>query len=210
LDKLLSVSYTTQLSILGGEPLLHPKLSRFFELFSQMKYLKNIEFIKINTNGTTVPSDEVFMRINKIENMGITISNYGEKSSKTDELAEKCKQFDVPFFIEYSSTKWTDFGEFSHSRNYSDNELRHLYAACHTTMCNPLYDGKLYSCARLAVLNEEKLIPYDSKAFLDVRNTQEDILSESVHKYLYGTKFFQGCQYCNGDYPYSKKVLRGI
>jgi hypothetical protein len=124
-------------------------------------------------------------------------------------MDKKCRQFDVPVWIHEPSTLWDDFGDFTQKRNYSRDELRHLYALCNTTQCNHLYDGKLYSCSRLAVLNEEHLIPYDSNAFFDIRAMPSHEAKDSLHGYMYRTSYFDGCQYCDGSYPYSKTVLRG-
>ena len=62
-------------------------------------------------------------------------------------------------------------------------------------------------CARIPVLNEERLIPYSEHDFCDIRNASN--LNEKLHSYLYNTKYLNGCKYCDGQHVYSQEVESG-
>jgi hypothetical protein len=203
-----AIDYIYGLNILGGEPFIHKDIAIVIQKLLSSKKIGSIGII---TNGTILPDDDTLKSFAEIENAYMYISNYGEKSSKAVELADKCQRYSIPVYVESYTQYWTDEGGYAHSRNYSTEQMRHLYAVCGASLCTQLYGGKLYACARVPVLNEERLIPYDEKMFLDTRAATESELQEALHSYLYDTQYLSGCQFCDGQYAGAKnKVLRGL
>lgn len=210
LDKLLEVSYVACLAIMGGEPLIYPDILNFIKKYAGLKNKKNIGFTRIVTNGTVVPGEEFFKEYSKLENSYIYISNYGEKSRKMNELIDKCNQYSVKVFICPFSDEWLSLGDFRYERNYSIKQLEHLYAVCGSHTCVQLLNGKIYSCGRAPILNEDGLIPYSETDFCDLRHVQPDQLKENLHEYLYNKTYLDACKFCDGQHAFSKKIGRGI
>jgi hypothetical protein len=210
LDKTLSISFIACVAIMGGEPFLHPKFKEFIALYAKLKNKRNIGFTRIVTNSTLLPSDEVLTAFSKIENAYMYISNYGEKSKKMNQLIDACVSHGIPHYIAPLDNNWVTLGDFDFDRHYTEDELCHLFAVCDASVCTQLINGNLYNCARTPILNEDGLIPYCSEDFCDIRNTPDEIFNEKLHSYLYGTKYLNGCKYCDGQHIYSEQIKRGI
>lgn len=209
LNKLLDYSYVECLAIMGGEPLVYPDLNEFIRKYKDLKNKEHIGFTRIVTNGTVLPTDGFFAAYKELDNAYIYISNYGEKSKKIDQLIEKCKEYDIGVFVCPFSDDWVSLGGFSYRRNYTEDQLKHLYAVCGSHSCVQLLNGRIYSCGRTPILNEDGLIPFFEHDFCEIRNANDLDIEENLHRYLYEKPFLEGCQYCDGQHLYSKKVRRG-
>jgi len=210
IKKLISVSYIACLAIMGGEPFVYPNLDLFLELYKKNEIDKKVGFTRIVTNGTVVPKDEVFDKFKNITNFYIYISNYGERSRKINELILKCKEFKIPFYVCPQSSEWINLGDFNYSRHYSKTELKQLFAICDARTCFQLLNGRLYSCSRLPLLNEDGLIPFCESDFCEIRKQTENLIKENLHDYMYKKEYLVGCQYCDGQHMYSDKIARGV
>lgn len=209
LDKVLSVSYIACVCVMGGEPFVYPKIAEFFERYRALKNSDNIGFTRIVTNGTVMPGNEFFAAYKKIKNAYIYFSNYGKESRKMPEMIEKCKEFGIPTYVEPYSNEWTILGDFTVDRHYSEEELKRLFAACVSYGCTQLLNGRVYSCCRVPLLNEDGLIPFSKADYCEIRRAPEAELRESLHRYLYETPYLNGCKYCDGMLPYAGHVKRG-
>lgn len=209
LDKLLSVSYVTCLAIMGGEPFVYPQLIDFINKYNTLRNKKNIGFTRVVTNGTVLPSDDFFKAYKELSNAYIYISNYGDKSKNSKAIAEKAEKYGVKTYLCPMETDWMSLGDCSFARQYSAAELQHLYAVCGSHACVQLFDGHLYACGRVPVLNEDGVIPYAETDFCDVRGSNEKELKEKLHQYLFQKPYLEGCRYCDGQHRYSAKVGRG-
>ena len=208
LNKLLAVSYVACIGIMGGEPFVYPKLTEFIKLYGKLSNFNNIGFTRIVTNGTVVPKDDFFDEYRKIPNAYIYISNYGEKSKKIDELVEQCQKNGIKTYVCPYSDEWLLLGEVNHKREYSEKEIRHLYAVCGSHSCVQLLNGRVYACGRVPVLNEYGIIPFAKEDFCEISD-DKDVFSENLHNYLYNKEYLEGCYYCDGQHMFSKRIHRG-
>lgn len=209
LEKLLKHCYVETMAIMGGEPFIYPDLKEFLIKYSRIEGRENIGFTRIITNGTVLPSDDVFEAFSYVKNGYIYMSNYGKVSSKNEYIKEKCAKFGIKYYINEYSNQWSSLGDFSYNRLYTDDELKHLYAVCSAHYCAQLYDGKIYNCCRLPVLNEDRILPYCEQDFYNLREAEDDLIKDGLHEYLYRKEFLEGCRYCDGMHAYSKKIARG-
>ena len=209
LNKLLSVSFIACLAIMGGEPFVYPKLANFLDLYKRNEIDQKVGFTRIVTNGTVVPKDEIFDIFKKFKNSYIYISNYGDKSRKINALIDKCKKYEIPFYVCPQTSEWINLGDFHYSRHYTKDEMKHLFAVCDARTCFQLLNGRVYSCSRIPLLNEDGLIPFCSSDFCNIRDHSEDNLNTELHNYMYKKEFLAGCQFCDGQHMYSEKILRG-
>lgn len=208
LDTVLAVSYVACVALMGGEPFVYPNLVDFLHAYMNLENKENIGFTRIVTNGTILPKDDFFEVYSQIPNAQIYISNYGEKSRKINELHQKCLDFRIPVYVCPVSKDWIVLGDFRFKRNYSDSQLKHLFAVCGAHYCTQLINGRIYSCAHIPVLNEDGLIPFCDTDFCDIRTGKKE-LAEKLHSYLYQKSFLQGCRYCDGQHEYSRRISRG-
>lgn len=209
LEKLLAVSYVNCLAIMGGEPFIYPLITEFIQKYNELKNKKNIGFTRVVTNGTILPDDDFFMAYKEIDNAYIYISNYGDVSNKLELLCEKAEKYGVKTYLCPPQQDWQSLGDCSYDRNYSEEDLKHLYAVCGAHTCVQLFDGHLYTCGRVPVLNEDGVIPYAEGDFCEVRNSDALTLGDRLHKYLFEKPYLEGCRYCDGQHQYSRKIRRG-
>lgn len=205
----LSVSFVACLAIMGGEPFVYPNLSEFIRRYKEMKIDEKVGFTRIITNGTIVPTDNFFNEYKKLENAYIYISNYGSKSRKLTELFEKCNQHQIPVYVCPETNDWAILGDFSQKRNYTEEQLKHLFSVCDARACVQLLNGRIYSCPRIPLLNEDGLIPFSTKDYCNVRGVTSQELRNTLHNYLYATNYLDGCRYCDGSHRYSRRIPRG-
>lgn len=209
LDNLLSVSFIECLAIMGGEPFVYPKITEFIKEYRKLENGANIGFTRVVTNGTIVPSKEFFIEYCQLKNAYIYISNYGKKSKKIKEIQERADEYGVKTYLCPDMSEWVFLGNHTYDRNYDKKELEHLYAVCDSHSCVQLLDGHLYSCGRVPVLNEDRIIPYSDTDFCCVRDENPEKLKKKLHEYLYMKPYLEGCRYCDGQHMYSQRVARG-
>lgn len=209
IKKLISVSFISCLAIMGGEPFVYPNLDNFLDLYKRNEIDQIVGYTRIVTNGTVVPKDEIFCLFKKLKNFYVYISNYGERSKKLNELIEKCKKFEIPFYVCPQTNEWRNLGDFHYPRPYSKDEIKHLFAVCDARTCFQLLNGRFYSCPRIPLLNEDGLIPFSKNDFCEIRGTSEELLIEELHDYMYNKEYLEGCMYCDGQHMFSEKITRG-
>ncbi len=207
--KVTEAAYVGVLGLMGGEPFLYKDLEAFLDDYTELANgCSNIGFTRIVTNSTVMPDDNVLKQYSKLKNKEMYISNYGEKSVAIKDLQEKCKYFGIPVNCQEEDSTWTSMGGFEYKREYSPEEVSHLYAVCDARYCTQLFDGHLYTCCRIPVLNEYGLIPYAKEDYLDVRSFSVVDPTE-LSRYLYKRKTLMGCYYCNGQHRLSRVVHKG-
>lgn len=209
LDKLLEVSYVACIGIMGGEPFVYPKLAEFFREYKKMKNLNNIGFTRVITNGTVVPSDDFFIEYKDVPNAYVYISNYGKKSNKLNEIVEKCAAYGIKTYICPETEDWLSLGAVNYKRNYTVEEIKHLYAVCESHSCVQLINGRVYACGRVPILNEYNIIPFSKEDYCDVDRSNEN-LKQELHKYLFEKDYLNGCYYCDGQHMFSRRIKRGL
>lgn len=209
LDRLLSVAFVACVGIMGGEPFVYPQITEFIERYEKMKNYDKIGFTRIVTNGTVLPQKDFFEAYRKLENAYIYISNYGEKSRKIEDLVSLCREHGIKTYVCPYSDEWMVLGDIMPRRNYSEKELRHLYAVCGSHSCVQLLNGRIYACGRTPLLNEDGLIPFCETDYCKVAEGDDTTLAERLHKYLYEKSYLEGCRYCDGQHIYSKRIRRG-
>ena len=121
LDAILnSVDAVVDVEPIGGEPFLHPEITRILEYFCRQEKIKNV---CITTNGMVIPNEEC-LKILKNKKIHIYISDYGyiEKMAK---LVAVFERENISFSVE-SDQYWFDVGGFE-SRNRNKEELKLEY-----------------------------------------------------------------------------------
>ena len=201
-----------QIFMLGGEPLLHPELIKFFpiarRLFPETKLI-------IITNGILLPQQtDDFWQACKDNNIQIWVSLY-KLNVDLKEVEQKAREYGV--FYGYTSTNRTKEDEKTwgkwkldlEGKQYWTNSFEH----CSVKNCVTLKKGKLYTCPTIAHIEHfnkyfnTNLIPTEFD-YVDIYKveTYDEILKAMVKP----TPF---CRFCKtkefemGLWEHSKKDI---
>lgn len=197
-----SIDFVFQIKLLGGEPFLNRDFAKLIDyLCNEKKYKNKFEIIKITTNGTVKPSEEVLKSmINNKKGIIVDISYYGDISKKIIGILEKNEiSYVIPTNID-----WIDIGKIE--KNGRNSELlKHIYSICELNKwCNVLLDGKYYLCEPQAHGTNLGLIPEDNN-YVDIRNNSSLISKDKIKSLRKDTDYICACDYCNLTL---KKVLK--
>lgn len=193
---------------IGGETFLYPYL------FEALKYLltkKNIMFIRLSTNCTVIPGDNICKTLSENPKVRVLLSDYGfiEKMSKLMAVFER---YNISFTIlKYS--KWIDCGGIE-CRNRCEDELIKIFENCQTRECAGMVlcvsQFKLWVCPlglRLTLL--ESGISLDT----DFREITREMTAEEIRnkiESLYFLEYAKSCNYCDRSVIPQKLVAPAI
>lgn len=181
-----------RLKIHGGEAFLHPQLCDLIDYFDKQDKIKSL---RITTNGTLIPSDDILCRIAESKAV-VQISDYASIQSKVNELIDKFKQYGVRY-VYLKDQEWVDMG---------DCQIRDIsrYDECTVKRCTSLYDGKIYVCSRAAIMTQKGYVLDEG---IDVNLAKKELRRKI--KMLYCGKLSEACRYCDGDTYFSHIVIAG-
>lgn len=141
-------------SIMGGEPLLHPDIIKILS-YVQDKFL----YTGIVTNIMPLTKDlgEQFVTVCKQYNIHISVSDYDFNQDKIKLLDSLLTKYD------YHNCQITSWRTTWSRRAYSVKPVKHSIwnnkSSCLAGMCPTVYRGRLYSCDGSSFLNLNELIP---------------------------------------------------
>lgn len=199
--KILSkiVDTVNTFALVGGEPFLHPELN---EICEEVGKIQNIKFKNIITNGTIIPKIETLQILNKYR-IAIFYSDYGDFSTKKQEIEYLCKKHDVLFrkaynTLENSPSNWfaTEYPE-KHNRNTDHNVEK--YAKC--SACNIILNGEFYICVYGAFGTKLNAIPKNASDYVDLLNPNLTLneIKNDFEKLLIERIVLTSCDYCPAE-----------
>ncbi len=193
LELLLSkIDCLYRLKIHGGEVFLHPQLR---EIISFVNNYSKIKSIRMTTNGTIIPSDNILKEIAKGK-IVVQISDYDLPNTKIDQLIKKFQSFGVKY-VYLKNQIWYDMGECEKRKN-------NQFAECSIKRCTSLFEGKVYVCSRGAIMTKKGIISDEG-----IPLTLEKTKLKKECKKLFKGKYSIACKYCNGDTRISNIVKAG-
>lgn len=186
--------HITNVGVSGGEPLVNPDV---YKIIAYAQKKSAIQTVVLLTNGTIVPPKEELQKLDK-NKLSFWISNYGDLSTKRDELISLLKELEIPFVFS-PREKWTDQLTIGF-RDKSPSELEKTYREC-STRCKGIIDGKIFMCSHLETAGyqlhafpKEEIQYVD---FMDTQKTNQEIRDELL-QYMYGLKYLKACNWCKG------------
>ncbi len=188
-----TVDVIGRIDILGGEVFLYPSLG---EVLEEIARTPNILLPQIITNGTILPDDKL---INIIKKSGthLLISDYGEYSSKKEQLMDVCRKNNI-CCIKHDNLVWYDIGQ-PLPRNRPDIENMKLFKACpEKENCNSLRNGEYHLCPRSAHGTNLEIIPKCSSDYIDILkpSLSKEKLRVQLKNLLNKTESIMACDYC--------------
>lgn len=156
LDKIAKHFDVYYFRLLGGEPLLHPRLKDIVELTRQK--LPNTKLI-IVTNGLLLDrlSIETLQTLAKC-NVTFSISLYEPTSKKLDSIIEILNQYNIKYLINDDYTKSPEVIKSFYKSIATTKEENDSYKQCIGRFCRFLRDGKISKCyypLLIEILNEK-------------------------------------------------------
>ncbi|MGL6105467.1 MAG: radical SAM protein [Fusobacteriaceae bacterium] len=201
-----SVDNIEKFRILGGEPFLHPDLDEIINLVASSEKIKEVQ---IPTNGTILPKKESLIKALKHNKVSISISDYGEYSTKKKEIVQLGEQHNIKVEV-MNMDYWLDYSSIE-CRSRSKEQLQDQYKQCNH-QCTSLLNGKIFDCPRSAHGMDLGIIPKNSLEYIDLVDESKSILRirrEIIAMYNEQKKCIQACNYCNvGTSP--KKIEPAI
>ena len=209
------VDYIYKYKVLGGDGLVYPQLKDYIEYIGK-NYGDKIGSIRIGTNGTIIPDDEL-LDICKMYNVRMDVSDYrctiGERS-KLEEIIDKCGKFGVDVDVKRTGEQWLDMGFPKKLPGKKDEEhLRAHYNKC-AMFCRDFDDGKLYHCCSNFAAVKAGLYPENKNDYFDF---QTDFTKKELMEYEIGycdlghTSFCRVCRGCSDEVnPFHTQVAKQV
>lgn len=189
-----AVTHIRRFILIGGEPLLHPKLSHLIRTALSYNMISTIEII---TNGTLVPRDDVLdVCENNNERVYFHISNYSanislEKHLRHEKIfsALKCRN------IKYQMSDVQIWKKEIPFQGCNDIEsTQKLFGACWLKRCVQILDGKIAVCPKASAGYALAMIDGSQPGEqIDVRSCA-DLRQELIS--FYAREYFEACRSC--------------
>lgn len=181
-------------SIIGGEPFLNPDIAEIIRICSDCSKILQLE---LTTNGTVMPSDEVFSALQN-SRVYVHISIYDfiteEQKQTRESLIAKLEKYHISY--EFAShPMWLDFGDVFY-REYTSREKRVMFYQCPMNSCSIFNDGVLYRCGKSSYLHQHgELSDNDTIIRLDEIQSRKE-MRKAVHRF-FNVKTLLACSYCS-------------
>jgi hypothetical protein len=193
--RVLSVCDVDFIALLGGEPMLHPRLP---EIIRALRDEPRVGKVSITTNGTLAAPEPLLQALAHPKTQ-VSISNYGQRRApETQALADTLTKRGIRVHLADGTRPWADAGGVI-PRGRAADDLREMYARCIFAACPTILNGKMYVCPRHANAVNLGLIPADEAGGVDLSlsGSGPEALRESVIDEIYAREFVPACDLCD-------------
>ncbi|KYZ76494.1 hypothetical protein AXX12_08660 [Anaerosporomusa subterranea] len=213
--------FTERVEFIGGEPLMHPQILEIIE--ETLKYRNQFERLRITTNATIVPQDELLELARSCgKYFDFIVDDYGEHSKNLQPLVEKLEQYGIPYRVDVYHGEnqrydgWIHFGDYE-DYGYSTKEVERIFQRCiapkNAFTC--VNAGKAFSCVYAMSLFLAKGILPEKGEYIDLLDDTVSLAEKREIGTGFCTKPIKACHYCKGfdsenseRYPAAKQLLR--
>jgi len=203
--------YIIGFNLIGGEPLLYPELDKIINYICD-NYENQLGELKIITNGTIKPSDNLLGTMKKYESViKVYISNYShflphlkDSVSKFVDCMIKNK---INYLIPVPDKWWVDYGRESVRRdNTSEEKLIDIFDNCNI-WCRLLKNGKYYYCEHDGLALNAGFVDNDSGFDLKCFDKKDKPLLLEYSLGYSDKGYVDLCKKCNGFPPINKNYI---
>lgn len=211
LDAILkNVDKIYNLLLLGGEPLLNKELPRIIEYADSKEQIVNV---RILSNGTIIPSDELITTLTKTKKTVFNMSNYSVNKEiltiKMSQIIDILKENNIKYFhANDEDFYWTTQPELQIDKagKLSKEEIQSNFLKCDFRRCHLMAgDGYFYPCA-LSKFIRNNGYNMSSEDCINLQ-TNEDKRKEFIK--FYTKDYYQVCECCNME-NYGQPILAAI
>jgi MoaA/NifB/PqqE/SkfB family radical SAM enzyme len=196
-NALARVFHSTQLRLVGGEPLLHPQLPLFLR---EARRIGIAESIVVITNGVQLhraPSELWEL----IDQLWISVYPGVDRKLKDEDCAQICEAHNVQLrfgrMLEFNRT-------LLNKRIEDPNLTKAIFRECKNAddySCHTVYEGRFYRCS-IAPFTRQRLavrgVDFDNRSIDGVALHDNANLYEDLNACLNGRKPLAACSYCLG------------
>ena len=192
-------------SIIGGEPLLHPELDKIIRFCSDCLQFKSVN---VTTSGTVMPGEKVLEAL-RGSRVKVKLSDYDgalePRYLRTrDRFLEKLREYEIPFYFT-PHTQWLDFGPIEW-RNYPDTIRRKTLSDCYINGCSVFNQGILYRCGRASYMANHGMPMSEGQTIVAAEINGRTDLRKKIFQY-YSAVYMDACDYCT---IYPPEIQAGI
>lgn len=197
------IDFIENVRLLGGEPFCYRDLDKV------VAYLRTradkIGNIRIVTNGTIVPKSEALIRALDHKKVVLDISNYGENSTKKEELVALSKKY--RFRVKLGPQLKFSVPEMDyHLRGMNEKLLAHKFQTCNEH-CRLIRDGKLFYCGpSFWTLFVDGLDVAGDYVDL-LHNEHPETLHDQIVDLYFNKPYLKGCDACPGSFLHRDCVI---
>lgn len=193
MGKLLSkIDRLYRLKLHGGEVFINPELPKIIKYADSLKKVKSI---RLTTNGTIIPSNEVLKALRNSK-VVVQISDYNLQNSKVKELIALLEKNYIK--VAYLKDQhWKDMGEIAKRGTNRFNE-------CSIKRCTSLFHERVYVCSRAAMATALGFIKENG---IDINLPTTEFRQRIISLYKEDN---EACFYCDGDTEYAQTIKPGI
>ena len=181
--------------VLGGDPFMNKEM---YKVVNKLTEYDNAEQIVVYTNAKIVPKGENLECL-KNKKVRLEITNYGDLSSKHDEIISLLDSHKIPYQTDLVKL-WDDIGSIKYEKK-TNTHLKELFRDCCAKDIFTLLDGIVYKCPVSAHGTKLKSIPYDANYDgIDLANEDVSIsdLRNKLKDFHDNDKYVTACSYCKG------------
>jgi len=199
-----SCEFLRYIELIGGEPLLHPQ---FREVLEGLLKIENVGYIRIFTNGTIVPKDDVWELL-KNPRVVVNLSNYtsqaqGKQLENIHQTMKELKKRGIRYI--YSESKaWLSYGEDFRDRGQEDKMVEDRVSQCFCFHCHRVFQGKLYRCIRQYAGIQLGQLERIEGEYVDINAWDPDTLARKLDEFE-ELSFIDACRRC--DMPFDCPVV---
>ena len=196
LDRMIqSVDRIYEFRVIGGDPFMNKEM---YKVVNKLVKYKKVEQVAIYTNAKIVPKDDNLECL-KDKKVRLDITNYGDLSSKHEEIISLLDTRNIPYETNISRL-WDDIGTIKYEKK-TDKQLKELFGDCCARDIFTLFDGTLFKCPVSAHGTKLKSVPFDEK-YDGINLTDENISIKELRNKLINFhdngKYVTACNYCKG------------
>jgi MoaA/NifB/PqqE/SkfB family radical SAM enzyme len=206
LEKFFDVyDYAKRIEFMGGEPLVHPQLCDIIR--ATLLYKDRFDTLRITTNATIVPSDELCELIASCgKPFDFVVDNYGELSRNMSGVKAQLEKHGIPYRVDLYTGEnqhfggWVKCGDYQ-PVEYTDEQLHDNFVNCVQVKdefaCT--YNGRVYQCPYQATfwITQDREISQPDE-FVDLMS--DELTREQKREIVSG--FYKtpitACHYCYG------------
>lgn len=210
------VDYTMKFDVSGGEPFLRKDIGDILKHILQ--YKGHFGRVRINTNGTILPSKEV-IEVLKLygDNLDVLIDDYGaDLSINAKNLAKLFSDNGIAYIYREQNKNalhfsgWVDFGNFE--KKHTREEAKELFKRCAISskigFGFRLKGGIMSPCAIAIQAMEFGVLKKNEAEFLDIFDENLSLTQmRQKLKSIFELSCFDACMYCNGMCKDSKRFI---
>lgn len=211
------VAHVKVFDLCGGEVLLYKNLKEL--LLCMKKYTSQFDDLRLVTNGTLLPGEELMDVIQTFGNkISFIVDNYGPELSKNaEELDMILTRLGIRhIYRQYTRENpycggWVDFGDFKKRKLESQEEAERLFSRCAIAQkvhfCFSILGAEVYPCQPARMCRELHIVDnYDE--YLDLSDPALSVEEQRQKiKNICNVKYLSACYYCNGLCEDSKRYI---